>query len=106
MIKADIVATIAKELNIKDKEALEIVDEIIVHIKDIVDEGGRLEIRDFGVFQAKARKPRIGRNPRNKKEYMIPLRRVVTFRPGKKFRDKSEDMARLVKPQQAQTAGE
>lgn len=87
MIKADIVRSVAKQLQIKDKEALVVVDGIIDSLKDVIREHRRLEIRDFGVFQVKKRKERIGRNPRDKREYPIPARQVVTFRIGKELKN-------------------
>ena len=94
MIKVDIVKRVAEVLKIKDKEALTVVDSIIDSMKEIIQTHGRLEIRDFGVFQVRERKQRIGRNPRNKKEYPIPPRKVVTFKLGKELKynavDKSE----------------
>lgn len=89
MIKADIVKAVAERLKLKDKEALEIVDATIDALKEVICEHGRLEVRDFGVFQIKERKARIGRNPRNKTEYPIPPRRVVTFKLGKELKDHS-----------------
>jgi nucleoid DNA-binding protein len=62
------------------------VDETITAIKQIVTEKGRLEIRDFGIFQTKQRKQRLGRNPKDKKQYPIPPRRVVTFKMGKELK--------------------
>jgi nucleoid DNA-binding protein len=89
MIKADIVRRLAKHLNLKDKDALFVVDHILESMRQVIAERGRLEIRDFGVFQVKERKPRIGRNPKDKKEYPIPPRKVVTFKPGKELKSKS-----------------
>jgi len=89
MIKADIVKQVAEELKMKDKEALDVVDEIIRAMKDVICADGRLEVRDFGVFQAKQRKARTGRNPRNKEEYPIPPRKVVTFKLGKELKEHS-----------------
>ena len=91
MIKADIVKKISEDLNaggqtLKDKDALEVVDKIIESVKDVVVRDGRLEIRDFGVFQVKQCKERIGRNPKNKKQYPIPAHKVVTFKPGKEIK--------------------
>ncbi len=91
MIKADIVKEIIQALStendmMRDKEALEIVDCIIDSIKEVIVRDERLEIRDFGVFQVKKRKARIGRNPKNKVEYEIPAHHVVTFKPGKKIK--------------------
>lgn len=87
MIKIDIVKRIAQHLKLKDAEALAVVDAILESVKESICEHGRLEIRDFGVFQTKVRKPRVGRNPRNRKEYPIPARRVVTFKFGKELKD-------------------
>ena len=87
MIKIDIVKRIAQHLKLRDGEALAVVDSIIESLKDIICESGRLEVRDFGVFQIKIRKPRTGRNPRNLKEYPIPPRKVVTFKLGKELKD-------------------
>lgn len=87
MIKIDIVKRVADQLKLKDREALAVVDTIIDAIKHTIDEHGRMEIRNFGVFQVKQRKPRTGRNPRNKKEYPIHPRKVVTFKLGKELKD-------------------
>jgi len=86
MIKADIVKRVADGLKLQEKDALVVVDTILDIMRKIVAEKGRLEIRDFGVFQTKVRKSRIGRNPKNKVEYPIPARRVVTFKMGKEVK--------------------
>lgn len=83
MVKADIVKKVATSLDLKDKDALSVVDAIVDSMKELIVEHKRLEIRDFGVFQIKERKPRIGRNPKNKKSYPIPPHAVVTFKSGK-----------------------
>ena len=45
-------------------------------------------MRNFGVFEIKVRKPRVGRNPNNPgTDVQIPARSVVKFKPGKKMRD-------------------
>lgn len=87
MIKADVVKQIARKLDLKERDALEIVDTILESIKDVILRDGRLEVRDFGVFQIKERKGRIGRNPKNKVEYPIPPHRVVTFKSGKEIKE-------------------
>jgi nucleoid DNA-binding protein len=95
MIKADIAKQIAERLKMQERDAVRVVDEICDAIRKIVAEQGRLEIRDFGVFQAKVRKPRVGRNPKKKEDlYPIPPRRVVTFKMGKEVK-----IALLKKPE-------
>jgi nucleoid DNA-binding protein len=87
MVKADIVRRITESLSMKDKDALFVVDSIVESLKEVIERDQRLEIRDFGVFQVKTRKPRIGRNPKNKVSYPIPPHRVVTFKPGKDLKE-------------------
>ena len=87
MIKAHIVKHVAADLDLKDSEALAVVDAILESMKEIIASDGRLEIRDFGVLKVKQRKPRTGRNPKDKKTYPIPPRRVVTFKMGKEMKD-------------------
>lgn len=89
MIKADIVKSVGEALNMKDKEALAVVDSIVESMKEVIVRDKRLEVRDFGVFQIKERKERIGRNPKNKREYPIPPRKVVTFKSGKEIKNLS-----------------
>ncbi len=98
MIKAEIVKKIADHLKVKDREALVVVDSTIEAMKKIVAEQGRLEIRDFGVFQTKTRKERVGRNPKDKKEYPIPSRRVVTFKMGRELKISGEGLHLVAAP--------
>ena len=88
MKKIHFVRDVAQKLSVKDKEALVIVDKLIDSIRETIITHGRLEIRDFGVFQIKARKQRIGRNPKDKKEYPITTHRAVTFKAGKGLKSK------------------
>ncbi|NQU42988.1 integration host factor subunit beta [bacterium] len=90
MIKAAIVREVAKKLDVKEKDALVVVDGIVESLKDVICEYRRLEVRDFGVFQVKNRKGRVGRNPRDKIEYPIPERQVLTFRVGKELKQHLE----------------
>lgn len=56
-----------------------LLDEII---DSIVDEG-RIELRGFGVFEVRMRKPRKALNPRTKETVRVPEKKVVRFRAGK-----------------------
>jgi len=43
----------------------------------------RIELRGFGVFNARPRKTGVGRNPRTGEEVRIPPGQAVRFKPGK-----------------------
>ena len=87
MIKIDFARDLAQRLKVKDKEALKIVDNLVESIKEAIIKHKRLEIRDFGVFIIKTRKQRVGRNPKNKKEYPIPNHKAITFKAGKEIKE-------------------
>ncbi len=64
------------------------------YISEAVAKGETVELRNFGVFEVKVRKARIGRNP-NKPETDVPIpeRAVVKFKPGKEMRELVLDLS-------------
>ena len=50
---------------------------------NVLAEEGRVELRNFGVFSVKKRKPRQSRNPRTGEKVMAGERFTVTFKPGR-----------------------
>lgn len=70
------------KLKITDLLAKQIVKEVFSIIIDTVIKEGRLEMRNFGVFSIKERKPRKARNPKTGAEVSLPARKVLLFKPG------------------------
>ncbi|QDU18534.1 HU family DNA-binding protein [Urbifossiella limnaea] len=62
-------------------------------IIDTLVSDGRIELRNFGVFEVKQRKPRKARNPRTGERVDVASKNVVTFQPGKEM----EERVRLAK---------
>jgi integration host factor subunit beta len=63
-------------------------------IQTLVSEG-RIELRNFGVFEVKRRAPRKARNPRTGDKVYVPSKNVVTFKPGKEM----EELVRKMNPE-------
>ena len=82
MTKLDIVLQIAKELDMNQTVAKRVVQMVLDELTNIVVTEGRLELRNFGIFEVQKRKPRTARNPRTGVTVMVPERNVVTFKPG------------------------
>lgn len=100
MTKRDLVISISEETGIVQQQVLQVVQRTLDHISNSVARGTTVELRNFGVFEVKVRKARIGRNPNQpEKDVPIPRRAVVKFKPGKEMR---EAVLRL-SPQQAAT---
>jgi nucleoid DNA-binding protein len=66
-------------------------------IQTLVREG-RIELRNFGVFEVKQRKPRKARNPRTGDRVDVAAKNVVTFQPGKEMEEQVRKFAKAVEP--------
>lgn len=97
MTKKEIVKTICDRANKKKlipKHNLtqlatkEIVQWTFEAIIDTLVKEGRIELRKFGVFEVKQRKPRKARNPRTGERVDVEAKNVVTFQPGKDMEER------------------
>ena len=88
MTKNDMVLRIAKEMDMRQTDIKRIVQMTLDGIVDVLESENRLELRNFGVFEVRTRKPRKARNPRTGDEVMVPERKVVTFKPGKMMEER------------------
>ena len=79
MVKADIIRSIEQKLGLSNREASRLVEQIIDIIKDQLATPDSVLISGFGHWKVRAKKSRIGRNPKSKEEYEVTARRVVTF---------------------------
>jgi nucleoid DNA-binding protein len=69
-------------------------------IETLVKEG-RIELRNFGVFEVKQRKPRKARNPRTGDRVDVAAKNVVTFQPGKTMEKRVREEAKPVEPKKS-----
>ena len=88
MTKKDMARAIAGEMGIPQGQATAIVQRIFDGITETLLSEGRIELRNFGVFEVKVRKARKGRNPRTGEKVAVPARRVVTFKPGREMEER------------------
>lgn len=88
MTKRDLVIKISNETGLIQQQVLDVVQRTLDHIAAAVAEGKTVELRNFGVFEVKIRKARVGRNPHvPQTDVLIPQRAVVKFKPGKEMRE-------------------
>ena len=106
MTKKEIVKTISDEIGLtqlKTKEIVQltfdaIVDTLVDETKTKIKKGcadgtlGRIELRNFGVFEVKKRAARKARNPRTGERVDVEEKFVVTFKPGKEMEEKVKEL--------------
>jgi nucleoid DNA-binding protein len=82
MTKKDIVLKIANETKIKQIDVKKVVQKTLECIIENLQQGQKVELRNFGVFKIKQRRGRTGRNPRTGEVVPVPPKKVVVFKPG------------------------
>jgi len=86
--KKDIVKHISNHLGLPQVRTKQVVQMTFEAIIDALQEEGRIELRNFGVFEVKRRAARKARNPRTGTEVEVPAKNIVSFKPGKEMLEK------------------
>jgi nucleoid DNA-binding protein len=99
LTKRDLVVRISNETGLVQQQVFDVVQKTLDYIAGALAKGDKVELRNFGVFEIKIRKARVGRNPNAPEtDVPIPARAMVKFRAGKEMR---ADVLKLT-PQKAQ----
>src|ERR1700680_2884779 len=73
---------IADDIGLTQVQVQEIIQRVLDGIAETLVQEGRIELRNFGVFEVKKREPRKARNPRTGESVSFPAKLVVTFKRG------------------------
>ena len=90
MTKADLVEQVADAVGprITKRDCGLAVDAFLTAVGDALARGEGIEIRGFGTFKVRHRKPRTARNPRTGELVEIPARAVPIFQPSRLLRNR------------------
>ena len=89
MIKSELVQKISEENpHLFQRDVERLVSTVFSEITSAMSSGRRIELRGFGAFSVKNRKPRVGRNPRTGSRVEVEEKFVPFFKPGKFLRDR------------------
>jgi len=80
--KKDIAGAIAEQAGASKSLTMDIMQQVLDGIIEVLVTEGRIELRNFGVFEVKKRKAKQARNPRTGAKVQVPERFVVKFKPG------------------------
>ena len=84
LTKRELVVTISNETGLVQHQVFDVVQRTLDHITDALAKGNTVEIRNFGVFEVRLTKARVGRNPNKPgSSFVIPPRATVKFKSGK-----------------------
>ena len=84
LTKREIVLNISNETGLVQHAVFDVVQKTLDQIIEALAKGDNVELRNFGVFEVKLTKPRVGRNPNVPgSKFVIPARATVKFKSGK-----------------------
>jgi DNA-binding protein HU-beta/integration host factor subunit alpha len=87
LTKRDLVLDVCKHADLPYKTVDLAIQRLLDKLMEALVSGKKVELRNFGVFDTKLRKERVGRNPKNpNKDVIIPAHAIVRFRAGKQMR--------------------
>ncbi len=95
LTKRDLVVRISNETGLVQQDVLTVIQKMLDYLTESLANNQTVELRNFGVFEIKLRKARVGRNPnRPENDVPIPPRAVVKFKAGKEMKAKVADLSR------------
>jgi len=91
--KKELVDRIAERTGTKHTLVKTVVQSFLDQIIVELGKGGRLELRDFGVFETRARAAWVAQNPKTLTKVQVPAKRMVKFKPGRLVKQELDGQA-------------
>lgn len=106
LTKREIVLNISNETGLVQHEVFDVVQKTLDQIIEALAKGDNIELRNFGVFEVKLTKPRVGRNPNVAgSKFVIPARATVKFKSGKIMKQRVGQLTAQLKADAESKAG-
>ncbi|MBG22228.1 MAG: integration host factor subunit alpha [Idiomarinaceae bacterium] len=88
LTKADMAEHLFDKFGINKRDAKDLVENFFEEIRRTLEQGEEVKLSGFGNFELRTKNERPGRNPKTGEDIPISARRVVTFRPGQKLKQR------------------
>jgi len=90
LTKAEMAEHLFEKLGINKRDAKDLVETFFEEVREALESGEQVKLSGFGNFDLRQKNERPGRNPKTGEDIPIKARRVVTFRPGQKLKNRVE----------------
>ena len=87
MNKTELIAAVAEKAGLTKKDAERVINATFDSITASLVAGDKVQVSGFGIFEAKKREARVGRNPRTKETIQIPATKLPAFKASKTLKD-------------------
>ncbi|MDV6327043.1 integration host factor subunit alpha [Idiomarina sp. Sol25] len=91
LTKAELAEVLFDKYGVSKQDAKVLVEDFFEEIRVALEKREQVKLSGFGNFELRTKNQRPGRNPKTGEEIPISARRVVTFKPGQKFKSRVEN---------------
>ncbi|RZQ56939.1 integration host factor subunit alpha [Pseudidiomarina tainanensis] len=88
LTKAEMAEHLFEKFGLNKSDAKDLVENFFEEIRRALESGEEVKLSGFGNFELRTKNQRPGRNPKTGEDIPISARRVVTFRPGQKLKQR------------------
>ena len=78
--RADLCESVHEQVGLTRQDCSELVERVLELMCQALENGEQVKLSGFGVFQVRAKRARMGRNPKTGEPAAIEPRRVIGFR--------------------------
>jgi nucleoid DNA-binding protein len=87
--KRDLVVQISDQTGLTQHQVFDVLQLFLDNITSHLAQNNEVVLRNFGTFEIRVAKAKIGRNPNDpERDVPIPARAIVKFKPGKELKEK------------------
>lgn len=98
MTRADLTDLVHQQLGISRNESAMFVEQVLEEVIAALERGEDVKLSSFGTFSVRAKKMRMGRNPKTGAEVPITPRRVITFRASHVLKEEINSAPKTTAP--------
>ena len=88
LTRNDLTDAVYREIGLSRSESANLVEQVLNEVIGSLEQGDHVKIAGFGSFSVRAKKDRMGRNPKTGQEVPIEPRRVLSFRASSMLKDR------------------
>jgi integration host factor subunit alpha len=91
LTRADLCEAVHEEVGLTRQDCGELVERVLVLLAQALEKCEQVKLSGFGVFQVRAKRARMGRNPKTGEPASIDPRRVISFRASQIMKGRVHD---------------
>lgn len=94
MNKQELITSMAEKTSLNKTNSEKVLNAFIESVQEALANGEKVQLIGFGTFETKERAARVGLNPRTKERIDIPAKKVPSFKAGKEFKEKINNVSK------------